>query len=118
MRPTRGVRQLTLNTPEKTKILAALYRDYDELNYAVRLPSDYHTLTRCSDRHDDHFPQFCQKPNNSTRVCFETSGIGFDHICLRQIDCDTDRVRLACEFTLPGLDLNRSTTNEIIFCTL
>lgn len=102
---TRRVRQLILNTPEKAKILEFLYRDYDELNYAIRLPVDFLTFTRCSDRHDDHLPQFCQKPTNSTDVCFETSGLGFDHICLNQINCDNNFVRLACEFTLPGLTI-------------
>ena len=50
VKPTKGVRQLILNTPEKTvKILEALYREYDELHIAVRLPSDFHTLHRCRD---------------------------------------------------------------------
>ena len=102
MQPTNGVRQLVLNTPEKTEILRALFRDYQEQNFAIRLPSDYQTLTRCYDGQDDKWPQFCSSaPQNSS--CFETISSGPSDICLREVDCNSRYLRLACEFTLPGL---------------
>lgn len=102
MQPTNGVRQLVLNTPEKTEILRALFRDYQEQNFAIRLPSDYQTLTRCYDGQDDKWPQFCSSaPQNSS--CFETISSGPTDICLREVDCSSRSLRLACEFTLPGL---------------
>jgi hypothetical protein len=103
IRPMNGVRQFILNTPEKTKLLEALYRDYDELNYAVRLLSDYETLNRCDDEHEDHWPSYCFSPHVSNGTCFEASDIGSNHVCIRQVDCDKTELRLACEFTLPGL---------------
>lgn len=102
VKPTNGVRQLMLNTPEKKKILEALYREYEEVNVAVRLPSDFRTLHRCNDGKDDHWPSFCTTQNNSNATCFETSELGSNNICLRQIDCVQRLSRLACEFTLPG----------------
>lgn len=102
MQPTNGVRQLTLNTPEKTEILRALFRDYQEQNFAVRLPSDYQTLARCYDGQDDKWPQFCSNsPQNSS--CFETFSSETNDICLRTVDCNSRYLRLTCEFTLPGL---------------
>ena len=103
MKPTKGVRQLILNTPEKTKILEALYREYDELNTVVRLPSDYNTLHRCHDGKEDNWPPYCINPDNHNATCFETNELGSSNICLRQIDCNQRHSRLACEFTLPGL---------------
>jgi hypothetical protein len=103
MKPTKGVRQLILNTPEKTKILEALYREYDELNIAIRLPSDFNTLRRCYDREEDNWPQYCANPEGPNATCFETNELGPNNICLRQIDCNKRYSRLACEFTLPGL---------------
>ncbi|UJR15408.1 hypothetical protein I4U23_002355 [Adineta vaga] len=101
-KPTRGIRQLVLNTPEKTKILQALFRDYDELHYAIQLPSDYDTLQRCKDGKEDYWPHYCVNPEYSNGTCFETSDIGSNNICIRQIDCHERNFRLACEFTLPG----------------
>lgn len=102
MQPTNGVRQLVLNTPEKTEILRALFRDYQEQNFAVRLPFDYNTLQRCQDGQDDKWPYPCSNsPVNST--CFETTAHGQADICVREVDCDKKYLRLACEFTLPGL---------------
>ncbi|CAF3027781.1 unnamed protein product [Rotaria sp. Silwood2] len=102
IKPNKGVRQLILNTPEKTKILEALYREYDELNFAIRLPSDYNTLQRCHDGKEDNWPQYCVNLDSSNGTCFETSGLDSNHICLRHIDCDIRYLRFACEFTLPG----------------
>ena len=102
-RSIRGVRQLIVNTPEKTKILNAIYREYDELSYAVRRPSDLNPLHRCNDGQEDHWPQFCENPTAANATCYETSELGSDHICLRQVDCAKPYLRLACEFTLPGL---------------
>ncbi|CAF1031984.1 unnamed protein product [Adineta ricciae] len=102
-KPIANVRQLILNTPEKTKILQALFRDYDELHYAVQLPSDYNTLQRCKDGKEDYWPQYCVNQNNtSNSTCFEANDSGGNHICIRQIDCYERNFRLACEFTLPG----------------
>lgn len=103
MKPTKGVRQLILNTPEKIKILDALYREYDELHVAVRLPSDFNTLQRCHDGKADNWPQYCTTPDNANATCFETSDLNSNNICLRQIPCTKRRSRLACEFTIPGL---------------
>ena len=104
MKPTKGVRQLILNTPEKTKILEALYREYDELSFAVQLPSDYNTLHRCHDGKEDNWPQYCTKPHDlSNTACFETSELGSNNICLHRTNCNQRYSRLACEFTLPGL---------------
>ncbi|CAF1243048.1 unnamed protein product [Adineta steineri] len=102
IQPTKGVRQLILNTPEKTKILQALFREYDELNYAIQLPTDYNTLQRCHDDKEDYWPNYCVKPESPNATCFETSELGSNHICLRQINCNKRYSRLACEFTLPG----------------
>ena len=102
-KPIANVRQLILNAPEKTKILQALFRDYDELHYAVQLPSDYNTLQRCKDGKEDYWPQYCVNQNNtSNSTCFEANDSGGNHICIRQIDCYERNFRLACEFTLPG----------------
>jgi hypothetical protein len=100
--PTKGVRQLVLNTPEKTEIFRALFREYNEQNYAVRLPSDYNTLERCRDAKDDNWPYYCTNPKDSNATCFETVSQGTDDICLREIECRKNYLRLACEFTLPG----------------
>lgn len=107
-KPTGGVRQLILNTPEKHKILEALYREYDELHVAVRLPADFNTLERCDDGKEDDWPQYCTSPDGSNATCFDTSEVGSNHICLRQIQCSKRRSRLACEFTLPGLSFKRN----------
>ncbi len=109
MKPTKGVRQLILNTPEKTKILEALYREYDELHIAIRLPSDFNTLHRCHGGKEDNWPQYCTNPEGPNATCFDTSELGSNHICLRQIQCHERRSRLACEFTLPGLSFKRNT---------
>ncbi len=103
MKPTLGLRQLVLNTPEKTDILRALYRDYYEQNFAVRLPSDYDTLQRCTDGKDDKWPQYCPNPQFPNSTCFETVSNGANDICLNQIECNKRNFRLSCEFTLPGL---------------
>jgi len=102
MKPTKGVRQFVLNTPAKTEILRALLREYQEQNFAVRLPSDYNTLVRCQDGMDDKWPRFCPgfQPTNST--CVETTTDGTNEICLREVDCNAKNLRIACEFTLPG----------------
>lgn len=103
VKPTKGVRQLILNTPEKLKILEALYREYDELSVAIRLPTDFHTLQRCRNAKEDNWPQFCTNPEGPNATCFETAELGPNNICLRQIDCNKRYSRLACEFTLSGL---------------
>lgn len=102
LKPTLGVRQLVLNTPEKTDILRALYQIYGEENFAVRLPNDYNTLRRCSDGHDDKWPYFCNSivPFNTT--CFEAKSNSATDLCLRDVACGNRYLRLACEFTLPG----------------
>ena len=103
VRPSRGVRQFILNTPEKTKILQSLFRDYEEVNFAVHLPADYNTLQRCNDGKEDYWPHYCGSLEGSNATCFETSELGFSNICLRQIDCNRRSSRLTCQFTLPGL---------------
>lgn len=108
MKPTKGVRQFILNTPEKTKILEALFREYDELHVAVRLPADFNTLRRCRDGKEDNLPLYCSTPDDANATCFETSELGSNNICLRQTQCTKRRSRLACEFTLPGLLFKRS----------
>lgn len=109
VKPTKGgVRQIILNTPEKTKILEALFREYDELNFLVRLPSDYNTLHRCRDGKQDYWPKYCGNLDASNATCFETSELGANNICLRQIDCNKYYSRLACEFTLSGLLFERN----------
>ncbi len=108
MKSIKGVRQLILNTPEKTKILEALYRDYEELNTAIRLPSDFNTLHRCHDGKEDNWPKYCTNPEGPNATCFETSEVGSNNICLRQIDCNQRNSRLACEFTLPGLSFEKN----------
>lgn len=102
MQPTRGVRQLTLNTPEKTEILRALFRDYSDQNFAVQLPDDYTTLARCRDGQDDRWPQFCANSQYNKSGCYETVSANTNDICLRQVDCRARYLRVACEFTLPG----------------
>ncbi|CAM4922556.1 unnamed protein product [Rotaria socialis] len=102
MKPTKGVRQLVLNTPEKTEIFQALFREYSEQNWAVRLPLDYNILQRCQDGKDDKWPQFCEKRSSFNSSCFETTSSGQDDICLREVVCNKKYLRLACEFTLPG----------------
>ena len=103
MQPTRGVRQFVLNTPEKTGILRAFARDYSEQNFAVRLPLDYNTLQRCQDGKDDQWPQFCSEKEAANATCVETTTNQLNEICLRQVECQSRYLRLACEFTLPGL---------------
>lgn len=94
---------MILNTPEKKKILEALYREYEEIHVAIRLPSDFQTLHQCKDNKDDHWPSFCTNQDHPNATCVETSDLGLNNICLRQIDCVQRLSRLACEFTLPGL---------------
>jgi hypothetical protein len=104
LQPIRGVRQLVLNTPEKTEIFRSLHRKHHEQNFAVRLPSDYNTLPRCSDGKDDKWPQYCKPTQDESSTCFETiSHSENNDICLREVDCHFGYLRLACEFTLPGL---------------
>ena len=98
-----GVRQFTLNTPEKTEILRALFREYNEQNFAVHLPADYNTLERCHDGQDDKWPHYCSGVPSTNSTCFETIEHGQNDICLRQVECRARYLRLACEFTLPGL---------------
>ncbi|CAF1154038.1 unnamed protein product [Rotaria sp. Silwood1] len=102
MQPTLGVRQLVLNTPEKTEILRAFYQEYSEQNFAVRLPYDYHTLQRCNDGQDDKWPLYCTNTQYPNSTCLETISNGSNDICLREVDCNRRYLRLACEFTLPG----------------
>ncbi len=102
MQPTKGVRPLVLNTPGKTEILRAFYRDYQEQNFAIYLPSDYNTLQRCRDGQDDKWPEFCPNTQRNS-TCFETISNGPNDICIREVDCNARSLRLACEFTLPGL---------------
>ena len=104
LRPVRSVRQLVLNTPEKTKIFRALYRKANEQNFAVRLPSDYNTLPRCRDEKDDKWPQYCASTQDKNSTCFQTISDGKNKdICLREVTCHFEHLSLACEFTLPGL---------------
>lgn len=103
MEPTSGVRQLVLNTPEKTEILRAFDREYAEQNYGVRLPNDYNILPRCQDGKDDKWPQFCTPPQSPNTTCFEAVTNAQNDICLREVVCTAKHLRLACEFTLPGL---------------
>ena len=103
IKPTKVLRQLILNTPQKTKILEALYQHFNELNFAVRIPSDYNTLHRCHDDKEDYWPQYCINPKFSNATCFETNQLGSNNICLSEIDCNKPTLRFACEFTLPGL---------------
>ena len=102
IKPTNGVRQLVLNTPGKTEILRALYREYSEQNFAVRLPLDYNTLRRCQDGKDDRWPYYCTN-THANATCLEAVSHDSDDICLQQVDCSVRHLRLACEFTLPGL---------------
>lgn len=102
MQPTRGVRQLVLNAPEKTDILRAFFQEYSEQSYAARLPSDYNTLRRCHDGQDDKWPHYCNSNVSPNATCFETISNSPTDICLREVDCDKRYLRLACEFTLPG----------------
>jgi len=102
MQPTKGVRQLVLNTPEKTELLRAIYRDYNEHNFAVRLPFDYNTLQRCHDGKDDKWPHYCSDSQHSNSTCFETVIHGSNDVCLHGVECNKRHLRLACEFTLPG----------------
>jgi len=104
MQPTNGVRPLVLNTPEKTELFRALSREYDEKNFAVHLPSDYNTLQRCRDGRDDQWPYYCTNTENASATCFETTSNDQNNdICLREVKCNSKYLRLACEFTLPGL---------------
>ena len=100
--PTKGVRQLVLNTPEKTEILRAYNEEYREHNFAVRLPSDYNTLRRCLDGQDDKWPHYCQSNVDPNATCFETYSNVPNEFCLRQVECEPRYLRLACEFTLAG----------------
>ncbi|CAF0966460.1 unnamed protein product [Adineta steineri] len=102
MTPTKGVRQLVLNTPEKTEIFRALFREYNEQNFAIRLPSDYNTLRRCHNIKDDKWPQYCINPKYSNATCFETVSNGPNDVCVREVECKQRYLRVACEFTLPG----------------
>lgn len=103
MKPTGGVRQLVINTPQKTEILGAMFREYYEQNWAVRLPFDYDTLKRCRDGQDDKWPEYCDGRPVSNATCFETVSNAQSVICLREVDCNQRYIRFACEFTLPGL---------------
>jgi len=103
MQPTKGVRQLVLNTPEKTEILRAFSGVYQEQNFAIRLPSDYNTLQRCRDGQDDKWPYFCPNSQYANSTCFQTISAGSNDICIQEVDCNARNLRLACEFTLPGL---------------
>ena len=102
LKPSQGVRSFILNTPDKSRILEALYREHDEVNYAVHLPADFHSLHPCVDGKEDHWPQYCHNPHGPNVTCFESSELGSDRVCLRPTDCDQYNLRLACEFTLPG----------------
>jgi hypothetical protein len=102
MTPTKDVRQLILNTPEKTEIFRALLREYDEQNFAVRLPSDYNTLPRCHDGQDDRWPNYCTNSPSSDTTCFEINSHSPNNTCLKEVDCNQRYLRIACEFTLPG----------------
>jgi hypothetical protein len=102
MKPSRGVRQLILNTPEKTQMFHALYQSYDEQNFAVRLPDDYNLLRRCYDNQNDQWPHYCTSNIRFNATCFETTSPSSLDICLREVDCEQRYLRLACEFTLPG----------------
>ncbi|CAF2623072.1 unnamed protein product [Rotaria sp. Silwood2] len=102
MKPTKGVRQLILNTPEKTEILRAFSQEYNEQNFAIRLPSDYNTLQRCNDAQDYKWPFYCANTQNTNSMCIEDTSNGANDICLREVDCNQRYLRLACEFTLPG----------------
>jgi len=102
IKPTLGVRQLVLNTPEKTDILRALYQIYGEENFAIRLPNDYNILRRCSDGQDDRWPHYCNSIVGFNQTCFETKADSQTSICLRDVTCGNRYLRLACEFTLPG----------------
>ncbi|CAF0867774.1 unnamed protein product [Adineta steineri] len=102
MTPTKGVRQLVLNTPEKTEIFRALFREYNEQNFAIRLSSDYNTLRRCHNIKDDKWPQYCINPKYSNATCFETVSNGPNDVCVREVECKQRYLRVACEFTLPG----------------
>lgn len=103
MKPTLGVRPLVLNTPEKTEILQALYQFYAEQNYGVRLPPDYNTLHRCNDGQDDKWPHYCVSSVSPNATCFETISNTPTDICIREVECNVHYLRLACEFTLPGI---------------
>lgn len=102
LKPANGVRQLVLNTPEKTEILRALYQVYGEENFAIRLPEDYNTLRRCADSQDDKWPYYCNSDVSFNTTCFETKSSSPTDFCLRDINCGTRYLRLACEFTLAG----------------
>lgn len=103
VQPAKGGRPLTLNTPEKTKLLRAMVRDYDRSNYAVQLPHDYDKLERCNDGTDDFWPEYCDEGPHSESACFETAPKGENNICLQEVPCNETFLRVACEFTLPGL---------------
>jgi hypothetical protein len=107
MQPTKGVRQLVLNTPNKTELFRVLYREYEEQNFAVRLPLDYNTLQRCRDGKDDKWPYYCTDSQSTNSTCFETTASGQNDICLREVECTARYLRLACEFTLPGLFIRK-----------
>jgi hypothetical protein len=103
MTPTKGVRQVVLNTPEKTELFRVIFRDFNEQNFAIQVPSDYNTLPRCYDGKDDKWPQICMNSQYSNSTCYETTQFGENDICLRPVDCHQQYLRAACEFTLPGL---------------
>lgn len=107
MTPVKGVRQVILNTPAKTELFRAIFREYNEQNFAVQLPHDYNTLLRCLDGKDDKWPQFCTNSPYSNSSCFETTQYGEGDICLRDVECSRQYLRAACEFTLPGLIIKK-----------
>jgi hypothetical protein len=108
LNPTKGVRQVVLNTPQKTELFRALFKELNEQNFAVRLPSDYNTLQRCHDGKDDKWPHFCTNSQYSNSTCFETTYHTANDICLRGVECHQQYLRAACEFTLPGLTIKKT----------
>jgi hypothetical protein len=101
------IRPLILNTPDKTRILEAFYRNFDELHYLVRLPPDFHALQRCRDGMDDYLPLHCGSFDLANGSCFSSGEFGSERICLQQIDCQNSSFRLACEFTIEGQCMTR-----------
>ncbi|CAF4436278.1 unnamed protein product [Rotaria magnacalcarata] len=102
-KPAKGGRQLVLNTPHKMKILRAFLQKYKEANYSVNVLYDFNTLSRCYDGIDEDWPEYCEDNSYSNSTCFQTALNDKNNICLREIPCDDAYLRVACEFTLPGL---------------
>lgn len=102
LQPAKGIRALTLNTPEKTKILRAYYQEYKQENFAVHLFTDYNTFEQCHDKNNDGWLPFCKNNIGVNTTCFETASNGEGDICLQEIPCNETILRYACEFTLPG----------------